>query len=1007
MKKKKKAASQNQGKAKNKPAEKRPDTTDQKQIAAIEKPNELPSDDNSQVQTVDVSKKTFKEKIRSFFSKNWYLFVAFAIPALLFWMIYICMGVYPFGGNSVLVLDLNGQYVYFFEALHNAIRGDASLIYSWARSLGGEFIGIYAYYLASPLSYLVALFPSNHITEALLIMIVAKAGISGATMTFYLKKRRPNAHIVGIMTMSTMYALSSYVTAYAHNTMWMDALMLLPLTIYGVEELVKKGHFKTYIICLTLTIVSNFYIGWMTCIFLFLYFFYYYFSSNVNYRDNNYFGEKLHFIKTLFRMGIASVTSILISAFIVLPTYYSLTFGKTTFSQTNWDMKSQFDLIKMLVKLLPGSYDTVRPDGLPFIYCGVLVLLLLPVFFISRKVSSKEKIGAAIMLAIMVFCMNNSVIDVVFHGLQRPNWLNYRYSFMLIFILVTCCARGLEEIGSVGLGPIIGSAIGSIGLVVLVQTQKYEFIDDFLCIWISIGFIIAEAAALGVVNTVTFKKLATKTAYVGLACVCSIELFVSGILVVVAEDNDVVYSSRTGYVTYMNRVTPTVDYIQTNDKSFYRMEKTVFRNVCDNMALNMRGISNSTSTLNASVIEYLNRMGYSSTSHWSKYIGGTPVNDSLLGIKYIITDSTTMMPDIYKLYSNDPENTLYSFLNEYALSVAFASSANILETDISDPVEYASPFYTMNRIITDLLGEEETVELFKEIKFDLSYHGVSCTYRQQVYETRVDKEGVEHKLAIPYFFYEPDEVDGCLRYTLKYPDDYKAGSSVYFFFCSNYPRKARWSFSGDEEVVSGTVFASETDCIQSLGKPSGDYANTFDLTIDNDSNIFYVMQNPGIFYYLDSDVFTEVFEKLAKGNFVITDYTESRLEGTINASEGQNAVFTSIPYDEGWNVFVDGEKVETVETLDCLMAFKITPGNHNVKMYYRSSYMVYGLILSVAGIIIFAIMIIIEHFLIRPKEAERRECCEAEIENRRLQEEEKEAKKESEDDQKKDVPKKK
>lgn len=47
-------------------------------------------------------------------------FKCFGVSLGLMALIYLCIGV-PFFGNSVLVLDLNGQYVYFFEALHNII----------------------------------------------------------------------------------------------------------------------------------------------------------------------------------------------------------------------------------------------------------------------------------------------------------------------------------------------------------------------------------------------------------------------------------------------------------------------------------------------------------------------------------------------------------------------------------------------------------------------------------------------------------------------------------------------------------------------------------------------------------------------------------------------------------------------------------------------------------------------------------------------------------------------
>ena len=82
---------------------------------------------------------------RSFWNGIWkekkYLGLCFLIPALLMWLMYICMGVYPFGEESVLVLDLNGQYVYFFEGLRDILRGDGSLLYSFSREIGRASVG--------------------------------------------------------------------------------------------------------------------------------------------------------------------------------------------------------------------------------------------------------------------------------------------------------------------------------------------------------------------------------------------------------------------------------------------------------------------------------------------------------------------------------------------------------------------------------------------------------------------------------------------------------------------------------------------------------------------------------------------------------------------------------------------------------------------------------------------------------------------------------------------------
>ena len=105
------------------------------------------------------------------------LFAAFALPCLLMYTVYFLFGVFPFGRESVLVLDLNAQYVYFFGALRNALHGDGSLLYSFSRAAGGEFLGIFAYYLSSPLSWIVALFPENMLLDALLVLFSTKCGL--------------------------------------------------------------------------------------------------------------------------------------------------------------------------------------------------------------------------------------------------------------------------------------------------------------------------------------------------------------------------------------------------------------------------------------------------------------------------------------------------------------------------------------------------------------------------------------------------------------------------------------------------------------------------------------------------------------------------------------------------------------------------------------------------------------------------------------------------------------
>ena len=95
---------------------------------------------------------------------------------------YSFFGIYPFGKESVLVLDLNGQYVYYYENLRDALHGNGSLVNSWSRNLSGETIGIFAYYLASPFMLIVMLLPRSIMTASILIMQLCKVGTASVTM---------------------------------------------------------------------------------------------------------------------------------------------------------------------------------------------------------------------------------------------------------------------------------------------------------------------------------------------------------------------------------------------------------------------------------------------------------------------------------------------------------------------------------------------------------------------------------------------------------------------------------------------------------------------------------------------------------------------------------------------------------------------------------------------------------------------------------------------------------
>ena len=952
----------------------------------------------------DLGKKAWgRLTYRPFWREYGYLALCMLIPAVLIYLIYLARGHHPFGDGSVLVLDLNGQYVWFFEALRNFVRGDADLLYSFARQLGGEFLGIYAYYLASPLSFLVALFPKERMLEALTALFMLKGALCGLTFGIYMHKTTKKPNRAAIIIFAASYALCSYAIIQQHNTMWIDAVMWLPMITLGIENIIKHGKFKLYVISLAVAVFSNYYIGYMLCIYCAIYFFVYYFANAEKFR-NNPMRERMHFLRSLGRIVGYSVLALGIAAFIILGAYYSLNFGKTTFSDpfasSTWkSFGLKFDLMDFLYKLLPGSYDTVRPEGLPFVYCGLLTLLLIPSYFLSKKYSMREKIFAGVLLLALFASFSFNLFDLAWHGFQKPNWLNYRYSFMFSFYLCVLACRAMADFENLSLPVTMGTG-GLIALFcTLMQKQdngKYIKPDDLGCIYLSLVMIFAYLAVLGIMKKNTHKKVAS----FALVCVVVVELFANGLLGINGLIKDVGCSTYSRYNDYLKEVRPIVEAVQSEDDSFYRMEKTFYRSNNDNMALMMRGLSGSTSTLNKETIKFLNSLGYASKAHWTKYLGNTPVTDSLLGIKYLISDND-MYGTYYEEFATDNAGKYTAYLNPYALSIAFGVSDELLdfklgffeETDKKDNEattsdekkegqgiksaigelkalmnkwlsieenasdhyvdKYNNPFERINAMLGAMLGEDAPVNVFVPIS-------------SQVVEKNNVNETVGYKdLPDLVGYVKKSSIDSKKYVGIKLDVDALPETAEIFFYAPSlvYAREVdlELSVNGGNFAKKGTFNGNDTSRIISLGKHES--ASELSLKMVLKGNDLYLERGTDYFWYVDMAAFQDVMGRLGQNQLEIEKYTEHSFEGTYTASRANELVLTTLAYDNGWQVWVDGERVEIEKAVGALIAFRVggeAGEEHEIRMVYAPNTFTFGIIVSIVSILIFIAFIILD-----------------------------------------------
>ncbi|MBQ8174826.1 MAG: YfhO family protein [Clostridia bacterium] len=885
-----------------------------------------------------------------------YLLWSFLIPLSIMLILYVLDGVYPFGERSVLVLDANVQYVGFFEALRAFVYGDGSMLYSFSRSLGGEMMGIYAYYLASPLSYIVALFPESMMTEALFCMYVLKVGLCGLTFGIYLDSKK-YAGRLEVILFSTLYALTSFAIVMQHNTMWTDNLILLPILTLGIERLVKYRRFGLYVFALSLSLLSNFYIGYMSCLYTLLYFLYYFYGYTRDHR-NNPLRERGHYLRSLLRMGLYSLLSIGIAAIILLTVSYSLSFGKNDFTDPSYVPSLQFSPLDFFAKLLPGVYDSVEPEGLPFVYCGTLTLILVPLYFLNRRFARGERIAGGLLLLVFYISMSVSSLDMLWHGGQAPNWLNYRYAFFLCFIILVLASRAFCRIGDMTVRTVCTVAAVLLVGFALVATAGYEFISPTV---LAVGALFVVVIAAILIGMLRMGGKMHPLLAILLACVVIAEVFYNGSLQLAGIHENVGENDRDLYVEHHEKYQPLVDFIDGYDDDFYRVEAAYRRVTNDPFELGYRGVSGSTSTLNEKTLTFLRRLGIQAGAHWSEYKGSTTTLDSLLGIKYVFSPHAAEPSHDYQLVDGAPD---FVYENPYALPIAYAVSGHINDLSLAGIRE---PLARQNAMIRAMLGGE-TVGIFTPIT------PTEVTYDNAVLTEEIivdDVDGTEYRELLSDYYLEnktaiesnliPDEEQCAPDSGMTFTVTIEKTGALYFYIPTDYKTELAIYVGGQRR---GYLFRDDEDHLQDLGNYTAGDVVTVELRMEKCA-FFYYIEGCSFFYQEQESVATEALTSLAENGITLSEWSDTYFKGTIVTTEKRSTVFTTIPYDAGWIVTVDGVKADTYETLDALLAFDAEPGEHEIEMLYHPRCYVLGKSISLISLGLFLILLGVDILLRR------------------------------------------
>jgi len=556
------------------------------------------------------------EKIKKIFKSDYFICALMCLMSFL--LIYIT-GLMLFERNvfNVMKDDVTLQYVHLFNYVRNSLLNSDFSFYSLSLGLGSNMIPSYAYYCMSPFNLLLILSNEKTISIFLSVIVILKIFTSCMTMKVYLKKKVDNKTYSTLF--SIIYGFSAFSLIYISNLMWLDAVIMLPLIVLGLEKLVEKGDCKLYIISLSLAILFNFYTAFPICVFCVLYFIL----------------HSLHIKKhRISKFIFSSLFSGVINSWFLIPTIFGLLDSKSAISVVENTGFLNYNPLYMLPRLFVGNISFSNDGGLTNflnIYSGLLPIILVIITLFNNKVDSKLKKLFLTLIIGILFITNIDVLDKAMHLFAEPDYYPYRYTFIFSFLIISFAYIGINNL-NIKKKNIFVSLIMIIVCIILYITNQTNLTTTLLII--NILFLIIYGILSSKKNN-SFNKIIT--------VVCFLELIISSVFML----NNQIIENEDKYI--INSYTSLISSIK-EDTSLYRIDyinnpEKYMDNFNDSLSYGTHSTEMFLPTIDSDNYNLLlNILGYLDGGMVPPLItteGSTEFTSALLGVKYIIEDENS------------------------------------------------------------------------------------------------------------------------------------------------------------------------------------------------------------------------------------------------------------------------------------------------------------------------------------------------------------------------------
>jgi uncharacterized membrane protein YfhO len=887
-----------------------------------------------------------------------YMLVTIGITFLIYYLLFSLNGFYPFkkDGSTILMIDAQGQYISYLRYYRELLLNHGNMSYTISKVLGGDFISIFSYYLASPFNLFLVFVSQEDIPAFILITSIIKMMLASLFEYLYLFNRIKKPSFKILFT-SIAYSLLSYSFVYLSNFMWLDGVMILPLVALGIDKIDENKMKIIYPLALDYSLITSWYIGAMICIFSVLYFLCVYFKNNKELRNK----------KKLVRFILYSLCGGLISAFMWVGAFSQFNGTKV---QSNFPSFQFYNLGTLLQAFMPDNYKLsyiTQNEGYIIGFTSLPVLIFSIQYFFNKGYSLKERIINLILLGFYLIMSMNSYTNTLLHFGSVPTWFPTRYSFIFSFILCSLSFDHfykLEKQKLLGFGlSIVVIALYVILLIFVPNNNGYTY--SFSKETIIVGSITLLLSFVTVIISYIPKLKTNEYVYnivkLSIIPLCIYSSYLGDQQIIKENQSHNYYQLQETYLndcSYQQSIDLLKEYDNNNN---YRMEMTFNRegnfNGANNnpMFYSYPGLSHYSSSEKLAVKKFFKKIGYRYDGYCEAFdYGSTASMSSFLGLKYLIDDSTdyeAYQPNYFfnssfeKLDLTSNKEEIDYYLNKTCLPLGFlvnkSESENVLEsykldngkTYLLDHFEY------QNQIYKTSIGEEYE-DIFKPIDYSSSlYYGMSLDSEDEdtheYYYSGKEGSYIIFKFDNPNIDADAYNLYFCVKNLNSYFVTYIDGVRLELG-------------GGQHNGIHGVDNHIKSHTIKMVAKR--DFNNE--------------MIRPEI-YYEDLNLLTKYTNSLKSGGINnlkdISSTSTYGYEGNFELNSNSKELLFTLPYDSNFKIYIDGKKVNTYVRYNIFIGASlenISNGEHQIKIIYEEKGVKVGFGLTLSGLLLLTYLLI-------------------------------------------------